>query len=101
MCCVPELIHRSYLPQLIATLAQNLQIPRERCRIAADIHDAVRFHAKHRLQTLLIASLPGRIDNDHIRMKHVRIWLPALLFVELRKNLLRFSHEKGGVGNTV
>ena len=96
-----KLIHRPHLPQLIATPAQNLQIPCKRCRVATDIHNPFRLHAKHRLQALLIASLPGRIDNDHIRMKHVRIRLPALLFVELRKNLLRLSHEKRGVGNTV
>ena len=42
-------------------------------------------------------ALPGR----NIRMKHVRLRLPALLFVELRKNLLRLSHEKRGICNPI
>ena len=81
-------IDRADAFQFIAAVTQNPEITGKRCAVAAHINDPVRGHLKHGIKTHLIAALPWRIHDNHIRMKHA---FPALIRAACRMGYRIFS----------
>ena len=90
-----EHIHRLHLRKLIASVrAEELQIPGEGGRVAAHIDNALRGHGKHGLKTGAVTALPGRIDDNNVRVN-------AFFFIFLRQNLFCLAQIKFHIGDTV
>ena len=89
---MPELIHRPNSFQPIPAVRKHPQIPRQRCRIAADVDDSLRPDLQDRFQTPGITSLSGRIHTDDIDAGVLLV--RSLLQDIFRQYFLCLSHKK-------
>ena len=90
----PKLIHCPYPLQFIPAITKHPQIPCQRRRITAHIHNPLRAHFQHCFKAFPIAAFPRRIYHYHIRP------LPFLLIL-FRQNLFRFPHKKLRIVNSI
>ena len=96
-----KLIHSPPPPNLIPSPLKILQIPSQRRRITAHIHDPLRPHLHHCLQQRFLATFPRRINHNNIRMSFLsRMYLlkPPII---LRQHLFRLTHIKLRILNPI
>ena len=86
-------IRRAAARQLVAVMAQILQVAGQSRIVAADVNDTLRSHLYHGRKDALLAALARRVKNNSI-----------ILFTgtaKLRHNLLRISGKTARVFRAV
>lgn len=87
-------IRRAAARQLVAVMAQILQVAGQSRTVAADVNDTLRSHLYHGRKDALLAALARRVYDDDICRN-------AFLFIFFREDFLCLSDKKFCVCHTV